>query len=91
LPVECKEVVVGLYYESYDNRSINFISTQLQLSDQLLFFVGIDFVPWGRTIVGNETNPFICNGGPNECLADRIHVFIIHFFVVKNVRNVVND
>ncbi len=69
--------MVGLYYESYDDRSINFISKQLQLSNQLLSKVGIDFVPWGRTQVGNETNPFLCNGGPNECHADRIHVFIL--------------
>jgi hypothetical protein len=68
--------VVGLYYESHDERSINFISNQLKLSNQLLAVAGIDFVPWGRTILGNETNPFLCFGGPNECHADRIHVFI---------------
>ncbi len=69
--------MVGLFYESHDDRSINFISNQLQLSSQLLTKVGIDFVPWGRTTVGNETIPFICNGGPNECDADRIHVIIL--------------
>ncbi len=68
--------MVGLYYESHDDRSINFISKQLQLSSQLLTKVGIDFVPWGRTTTNgtDETNPFICTGGPNECHADRIHV-----------------
>jgi hypothetical protein len=68
--------VVELYYESHDDKSINVISNQLQLSSRLLTKVGINFVPWGRTEVNNddETNPFKCNGGPNECLADRIHV-----------------
>jgi hypothetical protein len=68
--------VVELYYESYDDKSIDVISNKLQLSNQLLSKVGINFVPWGRTTINStdETNPFICTGGLNECHADRIHV-----------------
>ncbi len=78
--------MVGLYYESYDERSRNFISNQLQLSDQLMSFVGIDFVPWGRTNVSDGTNSFICNGGSNECQADRIHVIIFYYFFIKCIK-----
>jgi hypothetical protein len=91
-PAECKQVMVGLYYESFDDRSRNFISNQLQLSDQLMSFVGIDFVPWGRTTVSDGTNSFICNGGPNECHADRIHACAYYYFwdTPKSLLNFVN-
>ncbi len=78
--------MVGLYYESHDDRSKSFINNQLQLSDQLMSLVGIDFVPWGRTNVSEGTNSFVCSGGPDECHADRIHVIIFDFFFIKCIK-----
>ncbi len=87
-PAECKTVVVGLYYESHDDNTIDFIKNQLfKLPDVFFDIIGVDFVPWGRTTInaGNDTHPFSCNGGDNECLADRIHVIIFPLFEVKIV------
>lgn len=57
----CKEVSVGLYYESLCPYSASFIVDSLSMifSDDLIRIVDLELVPWGNAkIYGTDT--FIC-------------------------------
>jgi len=67
---------IAIFYESQDQRSINFIENQLNLNGNFIETINFSFVVWGMNQYDSDTRRFNCTQGHIGCLSDRIHVII---------------
>jgi hypothetical protein len=67
-----EKVEVGVYYEAFNDESIEFISKMMTLPNSLRNVSKFYLIPWGKSVY-NESGIF-CNYGDADCYANRIHV-----------------
>lgn len=67
-----QKIPIEIIYESLCPDSLNFITSQLYTSKDLIKdYFSVNFIPFGKSYNQNQVN-FICQHGPQECLGNKI-------------------